>query len=277
VKGHPTIERTLILVKPDGIARGLTGEILNRFERKGLQVVAAKMIKPNKNLVQEHYAEHKGSGEFFTAMVEALTCGPNLAVVLEGELAVKASRQVIGFASPIDQSPIGTIRGDFAIYEPKNLVHGSDSAAAAKREIILWFGEGLVLKKQPIVAAPHVDVTADGLWAPPKKVVPSADKPKFKNHAALMEAEISVNEESFKKLKKLLNNHVVVAAKDEPVTIDEKNKLLHEKWEFEEEDYTDPFADDEVNDIPFEPPFGKAFISLQASGTQIGNPKLSKV
>lgn len=187
----PVIERTLILVKPDGVARGLTGEILNRFERKGLQIVAARLIKPSLDLAQKHYAEHAGSGAFFDAMCAALTCGPNLAVILEGELAVKASRQVIGFASPIDQSPIGTIRGDFAIYEPKNLVHGSDSAGAAKREITLWFDESYLIKKQPVVATIAADVTPGGFWAPPKKVQPPVEKHKFKNHVSAIQEEIN--------------------------------------------------------------------------------------
>lgn len=164
------LERTLVLVKPDGVERGLTGEILKRFERKGLKIVCAKMILATKEQAEEHYAEHKG-GSLWTPMTESLTCGPLLAVVLEGEMAIKASRQLIGYASPIDQSPIGTIRADFAIEAPKNLVHGADSVHAANREILIWFDEDALLKqpetvaipkkpkKKKLVAMPNLDMT----------------------------------------------------------------------------------------------------------------------
>jgi nucleoside-diphosphate kinase len=213
VKGKPTVERTLILVKPDGVARGLTGEILNRFERKGLKIVAAKMVKPTNELAKSHYQEHEGNGQFFKNMCEALTCGPNLAVVLEGELAIAASRQIIGFASPIDQSPIGTIRGDFAIFEPKNLVHGSDSKNAAAREIKLWFGENLLLKPSDLQKAASIDAT--GKWSPPKKVpskkvVPKAaidEMPELKPKGIQQISAVDVNPEIVNEVIGLLGQY----------------------------------------------------------------------
>lgn len=146
VKNEPTLERTLILLKPDAIERKLTGEILGRFERKGLSIVTANLVTPDEKLAKEHYQEHKNNEPYYGQMWGHLCSGPNLAVVLEGELAIKASRQLIGTQDPIHGSHVGTIRGDFGIQAPKNLVHGSDSFGSAKREIILWFGEEYVLK-----------------------------------------------------------------------------------------------------------------------------------
>jgi nucleoside-diphosphate kinase len=133
------MDRTLILVKPDAFARGLTGEILARFERKGLRVVALKHMTVDEDLAKRHYAEHDGK-PFFGELVEFITSGPLVAMVLEGEQAVTAARQVIGATNPIEAAP-GSIRGDFAIAVGQNMVHGSDSAESAAREAGLFFPE----------------------------------------------------------------------------------------------------------------------------------------
>ena len=133
------MERTLILVKPDAFARGLTGEIIARFERKGLTIVAAKHMQVTEDLAKQHYAEHDGK-PFFGELVEFITSGPIVALVLEGESAIKAARQVIGATNPLEAAP-GSIRGDFATEITFNLVHGSDSPNSAAREIELFFPE----------------------------------------------------------------------------------------------------------------------------------------
>lgn len=166
--------RTLVLLKPDAIERNLTGEILKRFERKGLHVVAAEMRWIDIKLAQEHYAEHKGNPSHYKSMTEALTRGPLMAVVLEGNSAVECSRQLIGAQSPLYNSQIGTIRADFAIEEPYNLVHGADSDNAAQREIKLWFGTSLTKVGTPPTskAKPQITPMPEGktypLIAPPK-------------------------------------------------------------------------------------------------------------
>jgi nucleoside-diphosphate kinase len=119
------MERTLILVKPDAFARGLTGEIIARFERKGLVIVAARLMTVSDNLATQHYAEHEGK-PFFGELVEFITSGPLMALVMEGDKAVAAARQVIGATDPLEAAP-GSIRGDFARAVGQNLVHGSDS------------------------------------------------------------------------------------------------------------------------------------------------------
>src|SRR5919112_6568481 len=126
------MERTLILVKPDAFERGLTGEILARFERKGLRIVAMKHMTVEKDLAEQHYAEHR-ERPFFGDLVEFITGGPLVALVLEGHEAVTAARQVIGATNPLEASP-GSIRGDFGLEVQTNLVHGSDSADSAARE-----------------------------------------------------------------------------------------------------------------------------------------------
>jgi nucleoside-diphosphate kinase len=131
-------ERTLILVKPDAFARGLTGEILARFERKGLTITQLKHQVTPREVAEEHYAEHKDK-PFFGELVDFITGGPLVALVLEGEEAIKAARQLIGATNPLEATP-GTIRGDFAIEVGTNMVHGSDSPESADREIALWFG-----------------------------------------------------------------------------------------------------------------------------------------
>ena len=134
------MERTLILVKPDAFARNLTGEIIARFERKGLRLVALQLMthRPRAGR-RSHYAEHEGK-PFFEELVTFITSGPLVAMALEGEKAVAAARQVIGATNPIEASP-GSIRGDYAIAVGQNMVHGSDSTASASREVGLFFPE----------------------------------------------------------------------------------------------------------------------------------------
>jgi nucleoside-diphosphate kinase len=124
-------ERTLILVKPDAFARGLTGEIIARFERKGLQIVALKHMQLDEDTAKRHYAEHDGK-PFFGELVDFITSGPLVAMVLEGESAIKAARQVIGATNPLEATT-GSIRGDFAVEVGKNMVHGSDSPESGTR------------------------------------------------------------------------------------------------------------------------------------------------
>lgn len=133
------MERTLILVKPDAFARSLTGEIIARFERKGLRIVALKHMTMPTDLAERHYAEHEGK-PFFAELVQFITSGPLVAMVLEGADAVKAARQAIGATNPLDATP-GSIRGDFAIELGQNMVHGSDSPESAAREAALFFPE----------------------------------------------------------------------------------------------------------------------------------------
>jgi nucleoside-diphosphate kinase len=136
------LERTLILVKPDAMQRGLAGEIVARFERRGLTIRAAKLVTVGRELAEEHYAEHAGK-PFFDELVGFITSGSTFALVLEGEDAVGVTRTTIGATNPVDAAP-GTIRGDLALAMPDNLVHGSDSPETAEREIALWFGDELV-------------------------------------------------------------------------------------------------------------------------------------
>jgi nucleoside-diphosphate kinase len=131
------VERTLVLVKPDAMARGLAGEILARFERRGLVVRAARLVHVDSDLAERHYAEH-AEKPFFGELVEFITSGPTLAVVLEGESAIPVVRTTMGSTNPADSAP-GTIRGDLALAMPDNLVHGSDAPESAQREIELWF------------------------------------------------------------------------------------------------------------------------------------------
>ena len=131
------MERTLILVKPDAFARNLTGEIIARFERKDLRIVALKMMTMTRDLAERHYAEHEGKS-FFDELVTFITSGPLVAMVLEGEQAVEAARQVIGATNPL-QATTGSIRGDYAIAVGQNMVHGSDSSDSSSREVGLFF------------------------------------------------------------------------------------------------------------------------------------------
>jgi nucleoside-diphosphate kinase len=133
------MDRTLILIKPDAFARSLSGEIIARFERKGLRIVALKHMTVTQELARQHYAEHADK-PFFGELVEFITSGPLVAMALEGKQAVAAARQVIGATNPLEAAP-GSIRGDFAVETGQNMVHGSDSAESAAREIELFFGQ----------------------------------------------------------------------------------------------------------------------------------------
>jgi nucleoside-diphosphate kinase len=136
------LEQTLILAKPDAVRRSLAGEILARFERRGFVLRAARLLQVDKQLAEEHYAEHKAK-PFFGELVDFITSGPTLAFVLEGEGVIATARVTIGATNPADAMP-GSIRGGLAAAMPDNLVHGSDSPESAKREIALWFPDGLV-------------------------------------------------------------------------------------------------------------------------------------
>jgi nucleoside-diphosphate kinase len=131
------VERTLVLVKPDAMRRRLAGEILGRLERRGLELRAARLVTVDRLLAEEHYAEHAAK-PFFGELVEFITSGATLALVVEGEGAIRVVRTTMGATNPADAGP-GTIRGDFALSMPDNLVHGSDSPESAGREIGLWF------------------------------------------------------------------------------------------------------------------------------------------
>jgi nucleoside-diphosphate kinase len=133
-------EQTLVLIKPDAVRRDLAGEILARFERRGLEIREAKLLTVDRALAEEHYAEHREK-PFYGELVEFITSAPTLALVLEGESAISVVRTTIGATNPADADP-GSIRGDLALAMPDNLVHGSDSAESAQREIALWFGDG---------------------------------------------------------------------------------------------------------------------------------------
>ena len=131
------VERTLVLVKPDAVRRGLTGEIVGRLERRGLGLRAAKLLTVSRDLAGRHYAEH-AEKPFFGELVDFITSSPTLALVVEGEGAIATVRSTMGATNPADSAP-GTIRGDLALSMPDNLVHGSDSPESAEREIALWF------------------------------------------------------------------------------------------------------------------------------------------
>jgi nucleoside-diphosphate kinase len=135
------MSQTLILVKPDAFERSLTGEVLVRFERKGLRIAALKKLTASEAVAHEHYAEHTEK-PFFGELVDFITGGPLIAAVLEGPEAVKAARQLIGATNPVEAAT-GSIRGDFALEVTFNMVHGSDSDESAAREIAIWFPEGI--------------------------------------------------------------------------------------------------------------------------------------
>ena len=130
-------ERTLVLIKPDAVKRQLAGRILDRFEQRGFAICGAKLIQVDRALAEQHYTEHAAK-PFFGELVDFITSSPTLALVLEGEGAIAVVRTTIGATNPADAAP-GTIRGDFALSMPDNLVHGSDSPESAEREIALWF------------------------------------------------------------------------------------------------------------------------------------------
>ena len=131
------VERTLVLIKPDAVRRGFAGEILRLFEQRGLEIREARLLTVERALAEEHYAEH-AEKPFYGELVDFITSGPTLALVLEGEGAIATVRTTMGATNPADAGP-GTIRGDLALSMPDNLVHGSDSPESAAREIALWF------------------------------------------------------------------------------------------------------------------------------------------
>jgi nucleoside-diphosphate kinase len=136
------VERTLVLCKPDAVRRGLSGEIVARFERRGFVLKGARLLKVSKGLAQQHYAEHKGK-PFFGELVTFITSGPVLALAIEGESAISVVRTMMGATNPANSAP-GTIRGDLALEMSENVIHGSDSKVSAKRELALFFPDGLV-------------------------------------------------------------------------------------------------------------------------------------
>lgn len=133
------MERTLIIVKPDGMQRGLTGEIIRRFEARGLRIVGMKLVQVSTELAKKHYAIHEGK-PFFEGLVKYITSAPVVVMALEGTNAVEAARKTIGSTKPTEAAA-GTIRGDFALEIGRNLVHGSDSVENGQKEISLWFGD----------------------------------------------------------------------------------------------------------------------------------------
>jgi nucleoside-diphosphate kinase len=135
------VERTLILIKPDATRRGLAGEILRRFEARGLELSAARVVRVDRDLAERHYDVHREK-PFFGELVDFITSGTTLALVLEGEGAIATCRKTIGATNPADAEP-GSIRGDLALSMPDNLVHGSDSAETAAAEVAIWFGDEL--------------------------------------------------------------------------------------------------------------------------------------
>ena len=133
------IEKTFVMVKPDGVQRGLVGRIVQRFEDRGVKLVAMKMMRIPRELAERHYEEHKGKG-FYEPLLSYMTSGPVVCMVLEGENCVAAARAMMGKTNPQDAAP-GTIRGDFSQVTGRNIVHGSDSSESAKREIKLFFND----------------------------------------------------------------------------------------------------------------------------------------
>jgi len=136
------MERTFIIVKPDGVQRGLVGEIISRFERRGLKLVAMKMIHVSEELASEHYAVHKGR-PFYDSLISYITSSPVVAMVLEGTSAISVVRNTVGATNPADAAP-GTIRADFGLEIGRNLVHASDGPETALFETALWFGEDMI-------------------------------------------------------------------------------------------------------------------------------------
>lgn len=131
-------ERTLVLVKPDGVTRGLVGEVIARIERKGLRLSALELKSVDRELAEQHYAEHEGKG-FYEELISFITSAPVAAMVVEGERAIAAFRQIAGGTDPVEKAVPGSIRGDLALETGSNIVHGSDSPESAEREIKLWF------------------------------------------------------------------------------------------------------------------------------------------
>lgn len=141
------MEQTFIMVKPDGVERALSGTIIEKLEHKGYKLVAAKLMKASKELLEEHYRDLSSKG-FFQGLIEYMSSGPVLAMVFEGKNAVKVGRALLGATNPADSAP-GTIRGDYAVDIGRNICHGSDSVESAQREIALWFSEGVLSYSRP--------------------------------------------------------------------------------------------------------------------------------
>jgi len=142
-------ERTFIAIKPDGVQRGLVGQIVSRFEAKGYTLVGMKLLQVSRELAEAHYAEHKEK-PFFPGLVQFITSGPVVAMVWEGKGVVAAARKLIGATNPLNSEP-GTIRGDFGVDVGRNIIHGSDAVATAEREIKLWFTDAELASWQPTV------------------------------------------------------------------------------------------------------------------------------
>lgn len=139
------MEKTLVLVKPDGVRRGLSGEIIARFEKRGLQIVALKLLQISRTMAEKHYAEHMGK-PFFDSLVEFITSGPVVAMVVKGDHAIRAVRAMMGATNPLEAAP-GTIRGDFALVMSENVIHGSDGSESAAREIEAFFAAAEIFDK----------------------------------------------------------------------------------------------------------------------------------
>ncbi len=132
-------ERTLVIIKPDAVQRGLTGEVISRLERRGLKIVGMQLQHIDRELAQRHYAEHEGKG-FYESLVSYITSGPSVTMVLEGPDAIAITRSTVGATRPVEAAP-GTIRGDYGLTVGRNLIHASDKAESAEREVALFFGE----------------------------------------------------------------------------------------------------------------------------------------
>jgi len=144
-------ERTFIAVKPDGVQRGLVGEIIKRFEQKGFKIVGLKFLQATKEKAEAHYAEHKGKG-FFKGLVEFFASGPLVAIVFEGEDVIASGRKIMGATKPKDSNP-GTVRGDFGVNMGRNIIHGSDGPESAKHEIANWFTESEIVSWTPTISS----------------------------------------------------------------------------------------------------------------------------
>lgn len=142
------MERTFIMIKPDGVQRHLTGEIIHRFERKGFTLVGLKMVQVSRELAEKHYAVHK-ERPFFNSLIEFITSAPVIAMVWEGENVVSAARNLIGATNPTTADP-GSIRGDFGVSIGRNLIHGSDAIETAQTEVSLWFTNEELVNWQPV-------------------------------------------------------------------------------------------------------------------------------
>jgi nucleoside-diphosphate kinase len=144
------VERTFIAIKPDGVQRGLVGEIIRRFEVKGFTLVGLKQLQVSRELAEKHYDVHK-ERPFFSGLVDFITSGPVVAMVWEGDGVVASARQIIGATNPLTSLP-GTIRGDFGVNIGRNLIHGSDAVETAQREIALWFQDGELVSWKPTIS-----------------------------------------------------------------------------------------------------------------------------